>query len=172
ELSGQGIGVIYISHRLEEIFALADRVMVLRDGGYVATRPVRQVRREDLIELMVGRRIDQEFPPRQMKIGKPRLVVRNLPRGEKVRNVSRTLHAGEVVGLTGLVGSGRTETARLLFGADQADAGTILLDGRPLHLRQPRHGIQAGIALLTEDRKTQGLVLNRSVRENFGLPNL
>jgi ABC-type sugar transport system ATPase subunit len=172
ELTAQGIGVIYISHRLEEIFALADRVMVLRDGGHVATRPVRQVRREELIELMVGRRIDQEFPPRQMKIGKPRLVVKNLTRGDKVRNVSLTLHAGEVVGLTGLVGSGRTETARMLFGADQADAGTIMLDGQLLHLRQPRDGIRAGIALLTEDRKTQGLVLNRSVRENFGLPNL
>jgi len=172
ELKVQGIGVIYISHRLEEIFALADRVLVLRDGGHVATRPVREVRREELIELMVGRRLDQEFPPRRVPIGKPRLVVEHLCRGDKVRDVSFRLHAGEVLGLTGLVGSGRTETVRLLFGADRADAGTLTLDGKPLVLRQPRDAIRAGIALLTEDRKTQGLVLNRPVRENFGLPNL
>src|SRR5262249_14709984 len=154
---------IYISHRLEEIFALADRVLVLRDGGHVATRPVREVRREELIELMVGRRLDQEFPPRRVPIGKPRLVVEHLCRGDKVRDVFFRLPAGEVLGLTGLVGSGRTETARLLFGADRADAGTLTLDGKPLVLRQPRDAIRAGIALLTEDRKTQGLVLNRPV---------
>src|SRR5207253_2622269 len=131
-----------------------------------------EVKRDLLIEMMVGRRLDQEFPPRQARIGKPCLVVEHLTRGDKVRGVSFTLRQGEVVALTGLVGSGRTETARLLFGADRPDAGTITLHGRRLKLRGPRDAIRAGICLLTEDRKNQGLILGQSVRENFALPNL
>ncbi len=172
DLKTQGIGIIYISHRLDEIFGIADRVTVLRDGQHVATRPSGQVSREELIEMMVGRRLEQEFPPRQARVGEPRLVVHNLCRGARVRNVSLAIRRGEVLALTGLVGSGRTETARLLFGADRPDAGTITLDGRPLKLHGPRHAIRQGICLLTEDRKAQGLVLGLSVRENFALPNL
>jgi ABC-type sugar transport system ATPase subunit len=172
ELKAQGIGVIYISHRLDEIFAVADRVMVLRDGRHVGTRPVSRISREELIEMMVGRRLDQEFPRRQAAVGSPRLVVRHLRRGDKVRDVSLTVRGGEVVALTGLVGSGRTETARLIFGADRPDGGSVELDGRPLAIRRPRDAIAAGIVLLTEDRKAQGLVPAHSVRANFGLPNL
>jgi ABC-type sugar transport system ATPase subunit len=146
--------------------------MVLRDGRHVATLPVGQSRRETLIEMMVGRRLDQEFPRRATRPGEPRLVMRELRRGEKVRGVSFDVRRGEVLSLTGLVGSGRTETARLIFGADRRDAGTIALDGRPLEIRKPRDAIRAGIALLTEDRKGQGLVLSHSVRHNFALPNL
>jgi len=172
ELKSQGIGIIYISHRLDEIDAIADRVMVLRDGQHVDTRPVAGVRREELIERMVGRRLDQEFPHRQPAIGEPRLVIRNLRRGDEVRDVSLEIRRGEILALTGLVGSGRTETARLIFGADRRDAGTIALDGRPLNIATPRDAIRAGIGLLTEDRKGQGLVLPQSVRSNFALPNL
>lgn len=172
ELKGQGIGIIYISHRLDEIDAIADRVMVLRDGALVGVQSKGDLTRDGLIEMMVGRRLDQEFPPRSARIGAPCLVVERLSRGSKVRDVSFTLHKGEVVALTGLVGSGRTETARLLFGADRPDAGTITLNGKRLHLREPRDAIRAGICLLTEDRKGQGLVLNETVRANFGLPNL
>jgi ABC-type sugar transport system ATPase subunit len=172
DLRAQGLGILYISHRLDEIFAVADRVMVLRDGRHVGTWPVAAVSRDVLIERMVGRRLDQEFPPRRTAVGAPRLVVKNLWRGDAVRDVSFVIRRGEVLGLTGLVGSGRTETARLLFGADRADGGTVELDGRPLHLHSPREAIGAGIALLTEDRKTQGLVLGLSARDNFGLPNL
>jgi ABC-type sugar transport system ATPase subunit len=172
DLKAQGIGVLYISHRLDEVFAIADRVLVLRDGRHVGTRPVREVRRDDLIEMMVGRRLDQEFPHRRVPLGEPRLVVKNLCRGDRVRNVSLVIRRGEVLGLTGLVGAGRTETARLLFGADRPDSGTIELDGRPLEIAHPRAAIRAGIGLLTEDRKTQGLVLIHSARHNFGLPNL
>jgi ABC-type sugar transport system ATPase subunit len=172
ELTAQGIGVIYISHRLDEIFTLADRVTVLRDGQHVATKPVADVNRAQLIEMMVGRKLEQEFPARSASIGAPRLVVKNLQRGRHVRDVSFELRRGEIVALTGLVGSGRTETARLLFGADRPDAGTISLDDRPLHLRGPRDAIRAGVCLLTEDRKAQGLVLARSALENFALPNL
>ena len=172
DLKRQGLGIIYISHRLAEIDAIADRVMVMRDGQHVATRPVGQVGRGELIEMMVGRRLDQEFPARQASIGGPRLVVRNLCRGAKVRDVSFSVRRGEVLALTGLVGSGRTETARLIFGADPMQSGSVELDGRPLRLRQPRDAIRAGIALLTEDRKDQGLILAHSVGDNFALPNL
>jgi ribose transport system ATP-binding protein len=172
DLKAHGIGIIYISHRLEEVFAIADRVTVLRDGEHVGTYPVGQVDRDRLIALMVGRRLDQEFPRRQPSIGPPRLVVRDLRRGSQVRGVSLTVRRGEVVGLTGLVGSGRTETARLIFGADRRDGGSFELDGRLLDIRGPRDAIRAGIGLLTEDRKAQGLVLKHSVRANFGLPNL
>jgi ABC-type sugar transport system ATPase subunit len=172
DLRAQGLGLIYISHRLEEIFAIADRVLVLRDGQLVGTRTIGNVERSELIEMMVGRKMDQEFPKRAVQPGNDRLVVRNLCRGRKVRDVSFTIRRGEVLGLTGLVGAGRTEVARCLFGADRADSGAVELDGRPLNIGHPRAAIRAGLALLTEDRKSQGLVLGQSVRENFGLPNL
>jgi ABC-type sugar transport system ATPase subunit len=177
ELKAQGIGVIYITHRLDEIDAIADRVMVLRDGACVGAMPARAIQRDALIELMVGRRLDQEFPQRAKPTADPEykepvLIARNLCRGSRVRDVSFTLYRGEVVALTGLVGSGRTESARLLFGADRLDGGEILLHGKRLRLRGPRDAIRAGISLLTEDRKNQGLILNQSVRDNFALPNL
>ncbi|HTU93006.1 MAG TPA: sugar ABC transporter ATP-binding protein [Gemmataceae bacterium] len=172
DLRTRGIAIIYISHRLEEIFAIADRVLVLRDGEAIACRPIGEATRDDLIRLMVGRRLEEEFPKRQVRIGPPRLAVRGLRRGNKVRDVSFEVRRGEVVGLTGLVGAGRTETVRLIFGADRKEAGTVELDGRMLDIRSPRDAIRAGIALLTEDRKAQGLVLAQSVRDNFALPNL
>ena len=183
ELKGQGIGVIYISHRLDEVAAISDRVMVLRDGELVGVKPTRDVERDALIEMMVGRRLDQEFPRRlPSPIGRgvggeggseeDCLVVEHLSRSNRVRDVSFTLRHGEVVALTGLIGSGRTETARLLFGADRPDAGVIHLHGRPIQLRSPRDAIRAGICLLTEDRKGQGLILGHSVLANFGLPNV
>jgi ABC-type sugar transport system ATPase subunit len=172
DLKQRGIGVIYISHRLDEVFEIADRTQVLRDGGYVGEAPTADLTRQRVIEMMVGRTLDQEFPKHQHPIGEPRLVVRGLSRGSAVRDVSLEVRRGEVLGITGLVGAGRTELARLIFGADRADAGTIALDGKTLRIRHPRQAIRAGICLLTEDRKSQGLVLNRSVRENFALPNL
>ncbi len=172
ELKKQGIGVIYVSHRLDEIFTLAERVTVLRDGQHVATSPIGEINRSMLIEMMVGRRLNQEFPKRQAEIGEPRLVVKNLCRSTQVRDVSFTIRRGEVLALTGLIGSGRTETARLLFGADRRDRGDIELDGKPLEIASPRDAIAAGIALLTEDRKAQGLVLGQSARDNFALANL
>jgi ABC-type sugar transport system ATPase subunit len=172
EVRRQGVGVIYISHRLAEVFAVADRVLVLRDGAQVAVRDIGDVNRDELVELMVGRRIDQEFPPRTPAIGEPRLVVNDLRRGDAVRGVSFQVRRGEVLGLTGLVGAGRTEVARLIFGADRRDGGTIAVDGERVDVRTPRDAIRAGIALLTEDRKGQGLILAHPVRDNFALPNL
>jgi ABC-type sugar transport system ATPase subunit len=172
DLKRQGIAVIYITHRLDEIFQIADRVMVLRDGEHIDTRPIGQVDRASLIEMMVGRKLENEFPKARIALGAPRLVVSGLRSGRKVRDVSFCVRRGEVLALTGLVGAGRTETARLIFGADRVDAGTVELDGRMLRIRNPRDAIRSGICLLTEDRKSQGLVAGRSVRENFGLPNL
>lgn len=172
ELKRQGIGIVYISHRLDEIFTIADRITVLRDGQNVGERPIAKVTRQELIELMVGRELSDEFPKRSTSIGPVRLEVSGLRRGRAVRGVSFSVRRGEVLALTGLVGAGRTETVRLIFGADPREAGDIRLDGRPLAMRSPRDAIAAGIGLLTEDRKLQGLMLGQSVRENFGLPNL
>jgi ABC-type sugar transport system ATPase subunit len=161
ELKGRGIGLVYVSHRLDEIFAVADRVMVMRDGQHVATRPVREVSRPELIEMMAGRPLTEEFPKRRVEIGGERLVVTGLRRGRAVRDVSFAIRRGEVLGLAGLVGAGRTEVARLLFGVDRREAGEIALDGKRLRLRGPRDAIRSGICLLPEDRKAQGLVLGR-----------
>ncbi len=171
-LKEQGIGVIYVSHRLDEIFQIADRVTILRDGALVDTRPIAEHDRESMIERMVGRSLDREFPKEPAERGDVLLSCRELVRGEKVKGVSFDLRRGEILGLTGLVGSGRTETARLIFGADSTESGSIRLRGEILRLRDPRDAIAAGLCLLTEDRKGQGLVLGQTVRENFGLPNL
>ena len=172
DLKQRGIAIIYISHRLEEIFAIADRVAVLRDGRNVGERPIGQLARTSLIEMMVGRELKDEYPRRSVPLGPPRLVVSGLCRGRAVRDVSFTVHRGEILALTGLVGAGRTETVRLVFGADRRDSGTISVAGRRHEIRSPRDAIAAGIGLLTEDRKLQGLVLGLSVRENFSLPSL
>src|SRR5436190_5598681 len=172
DLRGQGLGIIYVSHRLDEVFAVCDRATVMRDGEHIATEAVTTLTRERLIELMVGRKLEAEFPHRTPKIGPERLAVRGLRRGKAVQDVSFTLRRGEVLGLTGLVGAGRTEVARLVFGADRADAGQITLDGRELRIRSPSDAINAGICLLTEDRKQHGLVLGLPARENFSLPSL
>ncbi len=172
ELKSQGIGIIYVSHRLEEIFEICDRVSVMRDGTGVGEATIADINREQLIEMMVGRKLDKEFPPRATQPGKERLVVEGLNRGTAVRDVSFSVREGEILALAGLVGAGRTETARLIFGADKRDSGTIALDGRILDIQHPRQAIANEIGLLTEDRKAQGLILGQSLRENFALPNL
>lgn len=172
ELKKQGIAVIYISHRLDEIFQVCDRITVLRDGRLVGTEKTNEITRDQLIEMMVGRSLDQEFPPRQVEIGESLLETANLNRGRQVQDVSLTVRQGEIVALTGLVGAGRTEVARLLFGADEKESGKILLKGQEVEIRSPREAIANGICLLTEDRKSQGLIVNQSVLHNFGLPNL
>lgn len=172
ELKAQGIGIVYISHRLDEIFEVCDRISVLRDGQNVGEKPVVDVTRKTLIEMMVGRELKDEFPARDSHIGEDRLVVEGLKRGKAVQDVSFSVRQGEILGLTGLVGAGRTETVRLIFGADKREAGQVALDGRELKIKSPSDAIRAKIGLLTEDRKLQGLVLPHSVRDNFALPNL
>ncbi|MEM7369121.1 MAG: sugar ABC transporter ATP-binding protein [Bacteroidota bacterium] len=172
DLQKQGISIIYISHRLDEIFEICDRILVLRDGEFVGTRDIDKVNRQEMIEMMVGRKVENEFPKHHHPIGEVRLSVEGLRRSSVVKDVSFELRSGEVLGFTGLIGAGRTETARLIFGADRKDAGTIIKDGMERNIQSPSDAIAAGICLLTEDRKGQGLVLMHSVKENFGLPNL
>lgn len=172
DLKQRGIGIIYISHRLDEIFEIADRVVVLRDGELAGEATIEKLTRQQMISWMVGREIQNEYPKQYQTPGPVRLSVSGLTRLPAVQDVSFEIHAGEVLGLTGLIGAGRTEVARLIFGADRTDSGTITLDGKPLAVSSPQAAIQAGICLLTEDRKGQGLVLDASVRHNFGLPNL
>ncbi len=172
DLRSRGLGILYISHRLDEVLAIADRVAILRDGRNVGTLAIGDVTRRELIERMVGRELKNEFPPRRTNPGAVRLEVRGLRRGTAVRDVGFDVRRGEILGLAGLVGAGRTEAVRLLFGADAREAGEVRLDGVPLEIRSPQDAIAAGIGLLTEDRKLQGLVLGHSVRENFALPNL
>jgi ABC-type sugar transport system ATPase subunit len=165
----QGTGIIYISHRLEEIIRVADRITVLRDGRSIGTQEASQVNRRELVRWMVGRDIVDHFhrPPRHM--GPTALEVRQL-RNARVDGVSFQLHYGEVLGIAGLVGSGRTELARALFGIDRIDAGEIRIDGRLVRIRSPRHALKAGIVLVPEDRKREGLVMLQSVAFNVAIP--
>lgn len=172
DLQKQGIAVIYISHRLDEIYEICDRVVVLRDGENVGGGEVASLTRHELIELMVGRSLESEFPKRKAAPGKEKLRVEDLNRGRQVRGVSFSVNSGEVVGFAGLVGAGRSETMRALIGADPKDSGRIYVKGREVEINQPREAINHGICLLSEDRKNEGLVLIHSVVENFGLPNL
>ncbi len=172
ELRGRGIAIIYISHRLDEVFEIGDRATIMRDGRHIATRPVAELTREEIIRLMVGRTLHEEYPKEFFPRGAERLRATGLTRPGVFENVSLSLHAGEIVGLTGLVGSRRTEVARALFGADGKTAGTVLLDGVHSDIRSPRDAIRLGVGLLTEDRKGQGLVLGMSVMENTTLANL
>ena len=170
-LRAEGVSIIYISHRLEEIFEVADRVVVLRDGRLVGVRPVAEVTRDELIQMMVGRELDKETPRLPGELGEEVLGVKGLS-GGMVQEVSFSLRRGEIVGLTGLVGSGRTEVARLIFGADPRRGGTIAVAGRPVEITSPGDAIKYGIGFVTEDRKRQGLVLGMTVRENVTLANL
>lgn len=171
-LRKDGIGLIYISHRLEEIFEIGDRLTVMRDGQYIGTSQVADLTREEIIRMMVGRELKDEFPKEVFQAGEERLRVEGLTRQGAFRDVSFSLRAGEIVGLTGLVGAGRTEVARAIFGADRLDGGHITLDGKPVLVKSPQDAIRQGIGLLTEDRKGQGLVLGMTVRENTTLANL
>ncbi len=171
ELAARGIGIIFISHRLEEILAFSDRVTVMRDGQTVPARETAALDRDTLIEMMVGLSLAEEFPPRDSHPGEIALEVRRLT-GARVSDISFAVRRGEVLGLGGLVGAGRTELARLVFGADPMTSGEIIIDGRPARIRNPRDAIAAGLCLLTEDRKSQGLVLSLSALGNFALGNM
>jgi len=171
-LRDRGVGIIYISHRMEEIFGICDRVTVFRDGQYVSTKDVSDTDRDDVIRMMVGRELKESIPKRPGVPGDPVLEVRGLTRKGAFSDISFNVRAGEIVGLGGLVGAGRTEVARAIFGADPVDAGELRLNGEVVHPRSPRDAIALGIGLVPEDRKTLGLVLSMAVRENTTLANL
>jgi len=170
ELRAQGTGVIYITHRLEEIFVLADRVTVLRDGESVGTRPAADLTEPELIRLMVGREVAQPYPPAARPPGGAVLRLRRLGRRDSgVHDISLDLHAGEILGLAGLVGAGRTELARILFGLTPADAGTIELLGRTVRPRSPREAVEMGLAYVPEDRRRHGVILDLPLAHNASL---
>ncbi|MCP5524804.1 MAG: sugar ABC transporter ATP-binding protein [Verrucomicrobiales bacterium] len=170
-LRDRGVGVVYISHRMEEIFEIGDRVTVLRDGRHVATRELGTVTVRELVRDMADRELTEHFPRETVEPGAPLLEVRGLTTRTKLRDVSFALRRGEILGLAGLLGSGRTELARALFGADPLQDGEVRVHGRPCRFRSPREAIQAGIALLPEDRRQLGLVLPLSIKRNVSLPN-
>ncbi|MBI2255610.1 MAG: sugar ABC transporter ATP-binding protein [Proteobacteria bacterium] len=168
-LRDRGVGIIYVSHRMQEIFALADRVTVLRDGAFIATKPIGEVTEGSLVSMMVGRSIDQLFPKTETARGATVLELRNVSHREIVRNVSLTLRAGEILGIAGLIGSGRTETALTIFGITPATSGEILVDGKPVVIDSPAAARALGIAYVPEDRGLQGLVKPQTIRENISL---
>jgi len=167
QLRGQGVSVIYISHRLEEVFEIADRVVVLRDGQNAGGMPVGEATVEKIVRLMVGRDLKDMFRKEAVPLGEPVLEVRGLScAASGVHDVNLSIRAGEIVGMAGLVGAGRTQIARAIFGVDAPDAGEVRVAGQPATIRSPRDAIRAGLGFLTENRKEQGLFLILAVREN------
>ncbi|MBW4580836.1 MAG: sugar ABC transporter ATP-binding protein [Tildeniella nuda ZEHNDER 1965/U140] len=173
KLRSDGIAIIYISHRMEEVYALADRISVLRDGEYVGSLTRDEISADRLVQMMVGRDVGDFYEhQRQTNVGAAVLEVRNISDGHKVKPANLTLHAGEIVGLSGLVGAGRTELSRLIFGADPKASGEVFLHGKKLEIHSPGDAIAAGIGYVPEDRKDQGLFLEMSSGKNIALNSL
>ena len=171
-LKAEGVSIVYISHRMEEIFELSDRITVLKDGGYVTTLNTSDTDQRRLVNLMVGREMKDMFPPRHATIGDTVLKVENLQAGKMVQGVSFEAHAGEILGFYGLVGAGRTETMRAIFGADKRESGKIYYFGKEVNWKSPKEAVGEQFGLLPEDRKKQGLLLEQSIRMNTTLASL
>jgi len=170
-LKSQGVGMIYISHRMEEIFQISDRITVLRDGRYIGTRDTNVTTMDELVQMMVGREIKERFPTVETNIGEERLRVEALSQEGKLYDINLSVRAGEILGIAGLMGAGRSELAKALFGVGKYQ-GKIFVKGKLVTIKNPADAIKAGMALITEDRKGEGLVPDLSVRENLALPNL
>jgi ribose transport system ATP-binding protein len=168
DLKSKGIAIIYISHKLDEIFGFCDVVTVMRDGRVIDTKPVSELTRAQMISMMVGRTIENEFPPRPDSAGETILEIKHI-KTRKLKDVQLHLKKGEILGLVGLVGSGRTELVRALFGADKVANKSIILDGKEVRINSPIDAIHLGLALVPEERKLQGLLLGFSVEQNISL---
>lgn len=171
-LRDEGRGIIYISHRLDELRAIVDRVTILRDGENVISANLSDLSIDDIIRHMVGREIQDKFPHLSCEKGVEILRVENLEAGPKVRNISFSLYEGEILGIAGLMGAGRTEMTRALFGVEEKSAGKVYLYGKEISIRSPKDSIEHGMALIPEDRRKDGLCTELSIRENIALPNL
>ena len=171
QLRDKGVSVIYISHKLDEIFEYCNIVTIMRDGCVIDTKPVEELTRSDMIAKMVGRTIENEYPPRAHFVGEPLLEVRNL-NTNKLHDINFTLHKGEILGLVGLVGAGRTEIIRALYGADKVKGHQVILEGKTVKIPTPKQAKQAGMALVPEDRKREGLILPFSVESNITMASL
>ena len=167
ELTAKGVAVVFISHKLAEVFTIADQISVLRDGKMVGTVQAEETSRDEIIQMMVGRHIEDMYPDKSSEVNDTILAVEGLSRPPYFQDISFDLRRGEILGFAGLVGSGRTEVARAVFGADKADSGQVTLGGEPIQIRSPREAIERGICYLTEDRKTLGLFLRMPVRDNI-----
>jgi ribose transport system ATP-binding protein len=172
DLKARGVGIVYVSHRMEEIFKICDKVSVLRDGHLAGERAVAQTSFDEVVKMMVGRELKERFPKRQTSLGPVRLKVDDLADAVHIRGIHFEVHAGEVLGVAGLIGAGRSEILNALFGVNRKTSGQVLLDGRPQSIGEPADAIAAGIGFVTEDRKSQGLVLGLSLRENITLVHL
>ena len=172
ELKARGVGILFVSHKLEELFELCDRVTVIRDGEFIETRDIAGWNNDSLITAMVGRTLENQFPKEFGTKGECMLKIENLSIGGVLKNVSLEAYGGQILGMSGLVGAGRTETVRAVFGADPIDGGKIYIKGKEVNVKSPKQAIAEGIALLTEDRKGQGLVLQESIRTNLVLASL
>ncbi len=172
ELRAKGCGIVYISHRLEELQYIVDRVTIMRDGQYITSMDFKDATMDQIIANMVGREIKEKFPRVTCEKGKKIFEVKHLNAGRMVRDINFSLYEGEIVGFAGLMGAGRTETTRAIFGVDPKESGEIILDGETLHITNPKDAIQAGIVLAPEDRKKDGLCTKLSIRHNIALPNL
>ena len=172
DLTSHDIAILYISHRLDEIFRIADRVTVMRDGKIVDTLPIEELDEDKLVRLMVGRDIENLYPKTEVEIGDVVLRAEGITRGNVLKGCSFEVRSGEILGFAGLVGAGRTELARAVFGADPIDSGRIELERRELRIRNPRDAIAAGIGYLTEDRKGEGLAMELGIHKNITLANL
>ena len=172
-LKARGVSVIFVSHRLDELYAVCDRITVMRDGRTVYAGEMQEISRLQLVEQMLGRELQTQGAQtgfvRSENVGEPLLMAENVERGQRLRGASVTVRQGEVVGLAGLLGSGRSELARVIFGADQPDAGSVMLGGHPARFRSPTDAIQAGLGFCSEDRKAEGIIPELSVRENLTL---
>ena len=172
ELKARGVGILFVSHKLEELFELCDRVTVIRDGELIETRDIAGWNNDSLIAAMVGRTLENQFPKEFGTKGECMLKIENLSIGGVLKDVSLEAYGGQILGMSGLVGAGRTETVRAVFGADPIDGGKIYIKGKEVNVKSPKQAIAEGIALLTEDRKGQGLVLQESIRTNLVLASL
>jgi len=171
-LKEAGIGVIFISHRLPEVFRICDRITVMRDGEHVLTEDKSKIDAGGVVRAMLGRSFEEEFPKLNAKIGEPVLKVEGLEAGRRVRGVDLEVKRGEIVAIVGLVGAGKTELSRVLFGADSAERGTVAVGGKPVKLRTPSDAVEAGIALVPEERRKEGILVKESVLHNLSLPLL
>ncbi len=172
KLKEKGIAVIYISHRMDEIFQICDSITVLRDGKYIGSVETKDVTKDELITMMVGRKLEEQFPYKEVEKENILLKVENISMKDRVKNVSFEIKSGEILGVAGLMGAGRTELAKTIFGDYKKDSGTIYIDGEKVNINSPKDAIKHGICYLSEDRKKEGLVLNMSVAQNMTLSNL
>ncbi len=171
-LSAKGVSIVYISHRMEEIFEMCERITILRDGQYVGTKYIKDINMDDVVQMMIGREIGERYPHRNAKIGEEVIRVENLSSGKKFHDVNFSVKAGEVLGVAGLMGAGRTEIMQAVFGNLPIDSGKVYIEGKEVSIKNPREAIANGIGFITEDRKTEGLLLEKSIAENIEIANL